>query len=1391
MNQPRKLPRPLPSTPRTSPEPVPSSSRTVSPSSFYGSKAPPKHPSQLATGSGLGLTASQPTASSSFGSSHTRYRSISPPSPFREPELVSEEPLPDFNQTSWGESTRTPWENSGGWAGLNLGGGNGASGWGTTDTFDTAWSGALGPADFDSGFNKKVLIDGRTEDEEKDWWDPAVRARHSRPGPGMLPPLLEERLHNPEHTLYSVSVAPPDLKPDKDVAGFAPPSADEVRTAVPHPNSYYCRRHNGWVLLLWRQSLVVPQLSMKSFVELVQERGVKLPDQERRKMTGSCVGEENPLSGGPANKTHHFHHYPRVVNAQELNPPFRRRDWEQLVQKKLLRRRMTVQGDFNIADPASVDKMDDESLANEPEGDLLDLYMCCQCSVYCVVSPEVIPGVIPLKWIDEFVRDRRENPMLNGNADATVVGGLETFVTVIENKLWKANDRGLPVMRPAFRKKLGWNNAVQRIFEAMGFVFNREEESINPPVTNPNTPEGRSNRSRLLRAWVELSVMLVDYRKRFANGLKNYEPRGVWVKIENTREMYQNAIGAHVQQIPRGLLPDQLLHYPPIAKDWEGLGMTPTSYSWELLQFAYLAQCRCDPAHTMEYFTYLCNIVYAFQTLGQLCPQELQNFVIEERSRGRFTQDELQTAATALGFGQNNRLRVDFEADTDDEFIKGAWRDALREAWKSPESASRRREVQDALMVVAQARGSRKLMELYSEEQGSGMTPERAYSTLEVPADVDEEMLITVFLMRVEERPHQMATMRDAMNVIAEVRDSSRLKQFLETGKDPGVITPSVAQDMPRGLNQLGNTCYLNSLLQYFYTIKDLREAVLAAGTTDVKSLEDGKLTEDDLKRHRVGGRLVTKREIIRSKKFVHRLSELFWELEYSEAAAVTPSIELAKLALVTSKDEEEDNGESVKTESSNDTDATLVEDAPVRYADPEQASSPSSRDSPSSVLGKRPRNENAPEAMEMDSPVRETEPVRDDYVMVKSPRASATTSGTSTVAITPEAGPSSAVADKDGDVEMVDEQSEERKQPPPLPPRKSTAKIADSGMMFGRQHDVSECMDNCMFQIETALLKFDELTGSEDDKTSVVKRLFYGKIRQRLTASEDDRRPKASVHEKEDLFSHLPVNVSDEGYDIYDGLSGYFDDIVEFDGKKARMEVSLVDLPPLLQIQLQRVQFNRETLQPYKSQAYVKFGETVYMDRFMDSADPQKKARSKAIQFELDACRDQIHRLTQGKHVPYGARLAETHEFLTEHPTYLPEGGDDELLSNLKRDEEQLQVQIDELRARAGELKGALEAVWAGDREAAYELTSVFIHRGTSPSWGHYFFYSRYLPDRPDEWFKYNDSSVSAVGKEEVLRDTTGDTANPYLLVFMRKDAEVVHTVKRFDPATLVEEGS
>ena len=100
---------------------------------------------------------------------------------------------------------------------------------------------------------------------------------------------------------------------------------------------------------------------------------------------------------------------------------------------------------------------------------------------------------------------------------------------------------------------------------------------------------------------------------------------------------------------------------------------------------------------------------------------------------------------------------------------------------------------------------------------------------------------------------------------------------------------------------------------------------------------------------------------------------------------------------------------------------------------------------------------------------------------------------------------------------------------------------------------------------------------------------------------------------------------------------------------------------------------------------------------------------------------------------------------------------------------------ELEEERRRATDLKAQLEEIWKNESQALYELTSVFIHRGESPSWGHYFFYSRHLPDRPDEWFKYNDSDVSVVSKDDVLADTTGSTANPYLVRGWRR-APITH---------------
>lgn len=86
-------------------------------------------------------------------------------------------------------------------------------------------------------------------------------------------------------------------------------------------------------------------------------------------------------------------------------------------------------------------------------------------------------------------------------------------------------------------------------------------------------------------------------------------------------------------------------------------------------------------------------------------------------------------------------------------------------------------------------------------------------------------------------------------------------------------------------------------------------------------------------------------------------------------------------------------------------------------------------------------------------------------------------------------------------------------------------------------------------------------------------------------------------------MFSHLIVNVADGNKDIYQALDGFFDaEKIELDGKEARRYQTISELPQILQIQIQRVQFDRKTNRTYKSEAQLSFPETIYLDRYCEA---------------------------------------------------------------------------------------------------------------------------------------------------------------------------------------------
>ena len=176
----------------------------------------------------------------------------------------------------------------------------------------------------------------------------------------------------------------------------------------------------------------------------------------------------------------------------------------------------------------------------------------------------------------------------------------------------------------------------------------------------------------------------------------------------------------------------------------------------------------------------------------------------------------------------------------------------------------------------------------------------------------------------------------------------------------------------------------------------------------------------------------------------INQLAELFFNLEYCEAAAVTPTIELAKLALITSRDEEEDEVDKGGTDSSNDTDATLVDDGPSRPSILVPLRTSQSPSSSSSVLGKRPRDLDRQRLeMEVDSPLSQSPKERDGFVLVPSmssprPIQQSAEASSSRMHLT----------DEDGDVQM--EIAPIEKSAPALRKR---AEPSDSTMMFGMRY--------------------------------------------------------------------------------------------------------------------------------------------------------------------------------------------------------------------------------------------------------------------------------------------------------------------------------------------------
>jgi ubiquitin carboxyl-terminal hydrolase 25/28 len=147
----------------------------------------------------------------------------------------------------------------------------------------------------------------------------------------------------------------------------------------------------------------------------------------------------------------------------------------------------------------------------------------------------------------------------------------------------------------------------------------------------------------------------------------------------------------------------------------------------------------------------LTTIVQQLQEFGS-CPPQLQELLAMERSRERFTSEDIATAATTLGFGIGNVLNVEYKEDVEDQLVENAWKEGIKRSWRDLEHGSETfRLVDEAFRILAESRGSIELRKVFENRRNKYMTPDQADDTLGVAKDVDDSMLITVYNMRVRQ----------------------------------------------------------------------------------------------------------------------------------------------------------------------------------------------------------------------------------------------------------------------------------------------------------------------------------------------------------------------------------------------------------------------------------------------------------------------------------------------------------------------------------------------------------------------------------------------------------------------------------------------------------------
>jgi ubiquitin carboxyl-terminal hydrolase 25/28 len=531
------------------------------------------------------------------------------------------------------------------------------------------------------------------------------------------------------------------------------------------------------------------------------------------------------------------------------------------------------------------------------------------------------------------------------------------------------------------------------------------------------------------------------------------------------------------------------------------------------------------------------------------------------------------------------------------------------------------------------------------------------------------------------------------------------------------------------GCRNNGNTCYLNSVLQFLFTIKPLRDLVLNFDAY----VQDP--SPEALKGKKVGRTVVTPKRVATAQNFVRELQSLFQWMIHAPTDNVLPTQYLAILALCKT--------DSPETEAKTpETEAEVKENIePINKPVPD----PTKTDSPATISADS----------EMDA-----EDTKNDDAQSES----------STQAV-------------DGNIDASGHPSPPTR-PPPIPPRpqaqpqtKAPEKTTEDHIReSARQQDAAEVMGNILDLISCAIKGDGVLQDGEQD--DLIKNLFFSNVT--IVRNTKDKAEKTS-----EPRNHHLISAGGRDRHLYAALDDDFG-LSELEGGDSKYEY-IGTAAPIQIINVRRLQFNKEKKQQVRDTAQLSLDDVLYLDRYLEETQTlsgdkllQLRKAQWAKQQELQRlavrCKElqasEVEGMDLSNAVEETAMFTESFFAGIEQRMFdpLPTPPPEELPGSLHERARQLQAELEDISASMTTLESDIDTVFKQYHDHGYRLHAIFVHRGGTGS-GHYLIYIKDFQN--DMWREYNDETVKAYTTEDIFKLGSGAlAAGSTGIVFVKESA-------------------